>query len=97
MRSRSFFAKELGDLTKFLPGPAAVKGVVVARRAGGSAEKLTLKDAVNGADRTVARQASRKMTIHLLSRGRSTSPSKRQLETGAGEAWVSGWAATDRH
>jgi hypothetical protein len=86
------FAKELATLTEFLPGPAAVKALL--SRAGLRERRtLALKDAVNGTDQTwlgklVENDDPSPVTqpIHFAI--------KRQLETGAGAAWVSGWAAT---
>jgi hypothetical protein len=85
------FAKELATLTEFLPGPTAVKALL--SRAGLRERRtLVLKEAVNGADPTwlgklVENDDPSPVTqpIHFAV--------KRQLETGAGEAWVSGWAA----
>jgi len=86
------FAKELADQTEVLPGPGSIKGLL--SRAGlKDAGKLELQDAVNNAK-----------TVWLSSLVEEIEPSpitqpihfaiKRQLETGAGEAWIAGWAAT---
>lgn len=85
------FAKELADQTEVLPGPCSIKGLL--SRAGlKEAGKLILQDSINNAK-----------TKWLLILVEDIDPSpitqpihfaiKKQLETGAGDAWVAGWAA----
>lgn len=85
------FAKELADQTEVLPGPGSIKGLL--SRAGlKDAGKLTLQEVINNA---------KTEWLSTLVEGIDPSPItqpihfaiKRQLETGAGEAWIAGWAA----
>lgn len=86
------FAAELADSTEFLPGPPSVKGILSRAGLNGN-RKLTVTAAVN---------ASRPEWLKRLILDVEPSPLsaplhaaiKRQLETGAGEAWVPGWAAS---
>lgn len=86
-------ASELADHTTLLPGPASVKGIL--SRAGlDECQPLPITTAVNSCP------------VHWLeslgSDAEDLSPLstpihwaiKRQLETGAGDAWVAGWAAS---
>lgn len=85
------FGKELADSTQFLPGPASVKGML--SRAGlKERKKLKLSAAINAADETWLQQ--------LIPDGELSPVStpihfgvQRRLETGAGDAWIAGWAA----
>lgn len=85
------FAKELADSTEFLPGPPAVRALL--SRAGLKERKrIAIPAAINATD-----------PVWLQRVLAETDPSpasaplhfaiKRQLETGAGDAWVAGWAA----
>lgn len=85
------FASELADCTEILPGPPSVRALL--SRAGlTERRKLAITAAVN---------APRADWLEGLV-GEDPSPLstplhyaiKRQLETGAGEAWVAGWAAS---
>ncbi|MGB8266897.1 MAG: GTPase-associated system all-helical protein GASH [Candidatus Velthaea sp.] len=86
------FAKELADSTGTLPGPASVKALL--SRAGlKERKKLTIPAAINAADtawlqKVIAQDDPSPFSnpIHFAI--------KRQLETGAGEAWIPGWEAT---
>lgn len=85
------FAKELADHTNHSPGPRSIKGLL--SRAGlKDRRKVALATAINAADAAwLARVVPEKepspvsTPIHY--------GIKRQLETGAGDAWVAGWAA----
>jgi hypothetical protein len=85
------FAKELADNTEFLPGPASVKALL--SRAGlKDRRKIALSTAINAADASWLQE--------LMPEGEPSPLStpihfgiKRQLETGAGDTWVPGWAA----
>ena len=86
------FAKELADQTEVLPGPVSIKGLL--SRAGlKNAGKLKLQDSINN-----ARTEWLSMLVENIEPSPITQPIhfaiKRQLETGAGDAWVAGWAAT---
>lgn len=83
---------ELADATKVLPGPPSVKALL--SRAGlKEKKKITIPAAVNAAT-----------TKWLQERLDESKPSpvtmplhdaiQRQLDTGAGDAWIAGWAAT---
>ena len=83
--------KELADLTKFLPGPASVKGLL--GRAGlKDSKKITIPLAVNACDKTWLGKL-----IDGLNPSPVTQPIhfavKRKVETGEATAWVAGWAA----
>ncbi len=86
------FASELADNTKFLPGPPSIRAIL--SRAGlKEHKKVSIAAAVNAAD-----------SKWLQSRLAEVDPSpvstplhfaiKRQLETGSGDTWVAGWAAS---
>lgn len=85
------YAKELSDRTQFLPGPASMKGLL--SRAGlKERRKVSVADAINAADPAwlsscmpVGEPSPVSIPLHYAI--------KRQLETGAGEAWIAGWAA----
>ena len=84
-------AKELADLTKFLPGPAGVEGIL--SRAGLAGQSVRIVDAVTAADAQwlqalVGESPPSPLTTPLHDGIR------RQLETGPGEAWTAAWAAT---
>jgi hypothetical protein len=86
------FAMELADHTEFPPGPPSVKALM--SRAGlKEGRKISIATAVNAVRPAVL--------AHLVSEADCSPLStplhaaiKRQLETGAGMAWVAGWAAT---
>lgn len=85
------FAKELADLTTLLPGPRSIRALM--SRAGlKERKKIMLKDSVNAPDakwlETFVPNADPSPVtapIHFAI--------KRRVETGAGDAWVAGWAA----
>ncbi|WP_211441233.1 GTPase-associated system all-helical protein GASH [Collimonas humicola] len=84
------FAKELAESTQFLPGPPSVKALL--SRAGlKDRKKIAIPTAINaaGADwlkTFIEEELSPVSTpLHFAI--------QRQIETGAGEAWVPGWAA----
>ena len=85
-------AAELANHTKILPGPPSTKGIL--SRAGlrehGS---VRIVDAVNAADSTWLRNLIGDEDPSLVSTPLHAAI-KRQLETGAGGAWVAGWAAS---
>jgi hypothetical protein len=86
------FAAELANSTEFLPGPPSVKAIL--SRAGLKSRRRQLV--------TAAVNASKPEWLERLMRDVEPSPLstplhaaiKRQLETGAGDAWVPGWAAS---
>ena len=86
------FAKELADSTEFLPGPPSVKALL--SRAGLEERKsVMIPAAINAvAPERLAQVVGEEdpspvsSPIHFAI--------KRQLETGAGDTWVPGWAAT---
>ena len=86
------FGNELADSTEFLPGPRSVKAIL--SRAGlMERKKLSIPTAVNAADskwlQTLIGEADPSPVSTPLH-----ATIKRQLETGAGEAWVAGWASS---
>jgi len=85
-----FLAKELAEDTELLPGPPSIKGLL--SRAGLPETAIDIARVINGADAVWLRgflpedEPSPVTTpIHYAL--------KRQVETGAGQAWVAGWAA----
>lgn len=86
------FASELADSTEFLPGPPSVKAIL--SRAGLKERKKVAVTAAVNAPRTDWLQ---KLIENLDPSPVSTplhAAIKRQLETGPGDAWVAGWAAS---
>lgn len=85
------FGKELADHTEFLPGPAAIKALL--SRAGLKDRKnITVPTLINAGNpawlRRLLPEAEPSMVSTPLHFG-----IKRQLETGAGDSWIAGWAA----
>lgn len=85
------FASELADQTKFLPGPPSVAGML--SRAGLKERKMvSITRAINAAKPEWLKDVLGEHEVSPV-----TTPLheaiKRQLETGAGDAWVAGWAA----
>jgi hypothetical protein len=86
------FAAELARSTEFLPGPPSVKGIL--SRAGlNDGRKLTVTAAVNASKPEWLKRLMSDVDPSPLSTPLHAAI-KRQLETGAGEAWVPGWAAS---
>ena len=86
------FAKELADATEFLPGPRSVRALL--SRAGlKDRKKVAISSVMNAAPpgwvQTFMPEAELSPVTTPLHFALS-----RQRETGAGEAWVAGWAAT---
>jgi hypothetical protein len=85
------FAKELADCTTLLPGPSSVKGLL--SRAGlKEHRKVTIAALINAATTAWLQDALGSahpspvtMPLHYAI--------ERQLETGAGDAWIAGWSA----
>ncbi|MDE0166780.1 MAG: GTPase-associated system all-helical protein GASH [Bryobacterales bacterium] len=85
------FAKELADSTEFLPGPPSVKALL--SRAG--------LEEKNSATISVVINAANQEWLEKLVGEQNPSPVssplhfaiQRQCETGAGDAWIAGWAA----
>ena len=85
------FAKELADSTEFLPGPTSVEALL--SRAGlEESKRCMIPKAINATDpgwlaEVVGEDDPSPVSspLHFAI--------KRQLETGAGDTWVSGWAA----
>ena len=85
-------AKELADRTRFLPGPPSVQGIL--SRAGLTERKnVLLTDAVNTAESNWLHHAMGELNPSPISTPLHEAI-KRQLETGAGDAWIAGWAAS---
>ena len=86
-------ASELAEKTEFLPGPPSVKGIL--SRAGLKAhENVRIADAVKGADSAwLQGLVDDEVNPSFVSTPLHVAI-KRQLETGASEAWVAGWAAS---
>lgn len=85
------FAKELAGHTEVLPGPSSIKGLL--SRAGlKDRRKIALSAAIGAADpawlKDLVPEAEPSPVSTPIHYG-----IKRQLETGAGNAWVAGWAA----
>ena len=89
------FAKELADSTESLPGPPSVKALL--SRAGlKENQKVMIPAAINA--------AAPEWLAQIVKENEEEGPSpvssplhfaiNRQRETGAGDAWVAGWAAT---
>ncbi|WP_141514502.1 GTPase-associated system all-helical protein GASH [Rhizobium sp. M10] len=84
-------AHEVAGMTEFSPGPVSVKAIL--SRAGlKERKKLAVVTAINAVDgewlkRTVGETDPSPLATPLHA------AAKRQLETGAGDAWVAGWAA----
>ena len=85
-------AKELADRTEFLPGPPSVQGIL--SRAGLTArKKVLLTAAVNTAESNWLRAAIGESNPSPLSTPLHDAI-RRQLETGVGDTWIAGWAAS---
>lgn len=83
-------ASELADMTKFLPGPPSIKGIL--SRAGlKERKKVRIPVAVNAVDSDWLQALLGAADPSLVSTPLHAAI-KRQLETGPGEAWVPGWA-----
>lgn len=85
------FAKELADHTEVSPGPSSVKGLL--SRAGlKDRRKVAVSAAINAAEsdwlQDLVPDAEPSPVSTPIHYG-----IKRQMETGAGDAWVAGWAA----
>ncbi len=84
------FAKELAEMTEFLPGPTSIKSIL--SRAGLKERK---KLRVNAAVNALPAEWLAKLVTEDVSP--ITTPLhfaiQRQLETGPGDAWIAGWAA----
>lgn len=85
-------ASELADKTEFLPGPPSVMGIL--SRAGlKERERVQITVAVNAADSGWLQRLISELDPSPVSTPLHAAI-KRQLETGTGEAWVAGWAAS---
>ena len=85
-------ADELARHTEFLPGPPSVKGIL--SRAGlKEHESVRIVDAVKAADFDWLQGLVADVDPSFVSTPLHAAI-KRQLETGPGEAWVAGWAAS---
>lgn len=85
------FASELAEATQVLPGPSSVKAIL-SRAVQRLRSKIRISDAVNALEpdwleRAIAESDPSPVStpLHFAI--------KRQLETGAGDAWIAGWAA----
>lgn len=85
-------ASDLASNTEFLPGPPSVKGIL--SRAGlKQHETIRVVDSVNAADSGWLKGLVEDMDPSFVSTPLHVAI-KRQLETGPGDAWVAGWAAS---
>lgn len=85
-------ASELARNTQFLPGPPSVMGIL--SRAGlKEHQEVQIAAAANAADSEWLRKSIGEVNPSFLSTPLHAAISRR-LETGAGEDWVAGWAAT---
>ena len=85
------FAGELADQTKFLPGPPSVSGML--SRAGLKERKMvTITRAINSAKPEWLKDVLSEQEVSPVTMPLHEAI-KRQLETGAGDAWIAGWAA----
>ena len=85
-------ASELADKTEFLPGPPSVKGIL--SRAGlKGRKKVPITVAVNAANPEWLRGLLGDVDPSFVSTPLHAAI-KRQLETGTGEVWIAGWAAS---
>ena len=85
-------ASELAEHTEFLPGPPSVKGIL--SRAGlNESQNIRIADAVNAPDSAWLQRLVGDEDPSFVSTPLHAAV-KRQLETGSGEAWVVGWAAS---
>ena len=85
-------ASELAANTEFLPGPPSVKGIL--SRAGlKDNEDVRISDAVNAADSTWLQGLVDEVNPSFVSTPLHAAI-KGQLDTGPGDAWVAGWAAS---
>jgi hypothetical protein len=85
------FAKELSDLTVFLPGPASA--VAVLSRSGLDEHPSTIAGAVNGTSADWTRPLVKELPASPISTPVHFAI-ERELETGAGTDWLAGWSAT---
>jgi hypothetical protein len=86
------FASELARDTKYLPGPPSVAGIL--SRAGLAERKnIPISRAINAAKSEWLRGLVGEADVSPVSTPLHEAI-KRQLETGAGDAWVAGWAAS---
>ena len=85
-------ACELAHHTQCLPGPPSVKGIL-SRGGLREHENVRIADAVNAADSAWLQRLIGDVDPSFVSTPLHAAI-KRQLETGAGEAWVAGWAAS---
>ncbi|SFB61055.1 GTPase-associated system all-helical protein GASH [Azotobacter beijerinckii] len=86
------FASELANSTKFLPGPPSIKAIL--SRAGlKERKKVSITAAVNAADSDWLQELLGEADPSPISTPLHAAI-KRQLDTGAGEAWIAGWAAS---
>jgi hypothetical protein len=85
------YGKELADNTELLPGPASIKALL--SRAGlKDSKKIAVSAAINAAEtawlQTFVPEGEPSVVSTPIHFG-----IKRQLETGAGDTWIPGWAA----
>lgn len=85
------FGKELADHTELSPGPSSIKGLL--SRAGlKDRRKIAVSAAINAADPSWLQDLVPDVEPSPVSTPIHYGI-KRQLETGAGDAWIAGWAA----
>ena len=86
------FASELADETNFLPGPPSIAGIL--SRAGLKEGKMvSITRAINTAKPEWLKDALGEQEVSPVATPVHEAI-KRQLETGAGDAWIAGWAAS---
>lgn len=85
------FASELAEATEVLPGPPSVKAIL-SRAVQRVRSKVRISDAVNALEPEWLESAVEESDPSPVSTPLHFAI-KRQLETGAGDAWIAGWAA----
>jgi len=85
------FASELADATAILPGPPSIKAIL-SRTVQKLRSKILVAEAVNSLESTWLERAIGDSDPSPVSTPLHFAI-KRQLETGAGDAWIAGWAA----
>ena len=86
------FAKELSDVTASMPGPLSVKAIL--SRAGlTDKETIALSAIINAADDAWLLKCIPEGELSFVATPLHFGI-RRRMETGAGSAWVAGWAAT---
>jgi hypothetical protein len=86
------FGSELADCTEFLPGPPSIKGIL-SRTGLKERKKIAIAAAVNAAESDWLQSFLGESDPSPVSTPIHAAI-KRRLETGSGDAWIAGWAAS---